>query len=200
MHWSAGHSSVHVCTLGAPLGLRGTTVGARFSLSRVPRRVTHCLACNSAKAMDAHVPGPFLFSPTSLPTTYSIAHSIALPIPHATDHLEATHARGRRHYRYTYLRFIFATLLQTRTLDVTAILPSTGVHCAQCCAALPHQDRIIKPFLSQTSGCQQPLRACANANATTARLALDSLGLGLTWKGRLKEPQLGPLDTPAWLS
>lgn len=53
MHWSGGHSSVHVCTLGAPLGLRGTTVGARFSLSRVPRRVTHCLACNSAKAMDA---------------------------------------------------------------------------------------------------------------------------------------------------
>lgn len=53
MHWSGGHSSVHVCTLGAPLGLRSTTVGARFSLSRVPRRVTHCLACNSAKAMDA---------------------------------------------------------------------------------------------------------------------------------------------------
>lgn len=197
MHWSGGHSSVHVCTLGAPLGLRGTTVGARFLLSRVPRRVTHCLACNSAKAMDASM---FRVHSYSRPPHYLLHTPSHTPSHSLYRTLLTTWKQLTRGAVGTTPRYIFATLLQTRTLGVTAILPSTGVHCAQCCAALPHQDRIIKPFLSQTSGCQQPLRACANANATTARLALDSLGLGLTWKGRLKEPQLGPLDTPAWLS
>lgn len=198
MHWSGGHSSVHVCTLGAPLGLRGTTVGARFSLSRVPRRVTHCLACNSAKAMDASMfrvhsysrpPHYLLHTPSHTPS-YSLYRTLLTTWKQLT--------RGAVGLKGISLPLYFKRARWTSRQSSRP--PVCTVHCAQCCAALPHQDRIIKPFLSQTSGCQQPLRACANANATTARLALDSLGLGLTWKGRLKEPQLGPLDTPAWLS